>query len=325
MGKALENSIEAINNSVNWIDCTVTGMGRGPGNTKTEYLVLELKRKKEHLINLFNLIKNYFEPLKEKYKWGSNPFYYYAGINSIHPTFVQEMLSDSRFDTEDIYHNLNNLNTVGGKKFSKELIALGKNSYRKINKGDWEPTKVIKNRYVLIIGPGLSVSKYRLKIIRFIKKNKPIVFVLNAINPIPKKYIYANVVCHTLRLLSDINKYKKSNKYLIAPFSSFSKNIKSKINSKKILNFGLQVKNNRFKFEKNYAVLPNSLAITYTLGICSSGECKKIFFAGLDGYNKASPKKFEMDEVLQNYKLEKKAKKIISLTPTNYKIKKTKI
>ena len=45
MGKALENSIEAINNSVNWIDCTVTGMGRGPGNTKTEYLILELKRK----------------------------------------------------------------------------------------------------------------------------------------------------------------------------------------------------------------------------------------------------------------------------------------
>ena len=153
----------------------------------------------------------------------------------------------------------------------------------------------------------------------------PITGMTNAINPNPKKYVYANIVCHTLRLLSDIDKYKKSNKYLIAPFSSFSKNIKSKINSKKILNFGLQVKNNRFKFEKNYAVLPNSLAITYTLGICSSGECKKIFFAGLDGYNKTSPKKFEMDEVLQNYKLEKKAKKIISLTPTNYKIKKTKI
>ena len=70
MGKALENSITAIKNSVNWIDCTVTGMGRGPGNTKTEYLVLELDRKKEHLINLLNLIKNYFEPLKERYKWG---------------------------------------------------------------------------------------------------------------------------------------------------------------------------------------------------------------------------------------------------------------
>ena len=29
MGKALENSLAAINNSVNWIDCTVTGIGRG--------------------------------------------------------------------------------------------------------------------------------------------------------------------------------------------------------------------------------------------------------------------------------------------------------
>ena len=45
MGKALENSLEAIKSKVNWIDCTVTGMGRGPGNTKTEYLTLELKRK----------------------------------------------------------------------------------------------------------------------------------------------------------------------------------------------------------------------------------------------------------------------------------------
>ena len=325
MGKALENSTTAIKNSVNWIDCTVTGMGRGPGNTKTEYLILELNRKKEYLTDLLNLIKNYFDPLKQKYKWGSNPFYYFAGLNSIHPTFVQEMLSDIRFEHEDIYSNLKYLSTVGGRKFSNELISLGKNYYRKINKGDWYPDKVIKDQNILVIGPGTSITKYRPKIIKFIKKNKPIVFVLNAINPIPKKYVYANVVCHTLRLLSDIDKYKKLNKYLVTPFSSFSKNIKSRINSKKILNFGLQVKSNSFKFGQNYAVLPNSLAITYTLGICTSGECKKIFFAGLDGYNNNSQKKFEMDDVLQNYKLEKKSRPIISLTPTKYKIKTMKI
>ena len=125
-------------------------------------------------------------------------------------------------------------------------------------------------------------------------------------------------------MLSDINKYKKTNNYLITPFSSFSNNIKTKIQSK-ILDFGIQVKNNKFKFHKNYVVLPNSLAITYALGICTSGECKKIFLAGLDGYNKTSPKKFEMDEVLQNYKLEKKAIKMATLTPTNYKIKEIKI
>ena len=325
MGKALENSIAAINNSVQWIDSTVTGMGRGPGNTKTEYAILEFKSKKlnnEKLVSLLKLIKDYFDPLKEKYKWGSNPYYYFAGLHSIHPSFVQEMLATNLFDTDDIYSNLNYLSTVGGKKYSKELISLGKNFYKDIRKGTWEPKKIIKNKDVLIIGPGNSIVKNKNLVIRFIKKYKPVVLVLNAINPIPKKYVFAHIVCHTLRLLSDVNKYKKINKNLITPFSRFSKNIKSKINSNNILDFGLQVKNKKFKFEKNYVVLPNSLAISYALGVSTSGEAKNIYLAGLDGYNDSSPKKFEIDDLFQNYKLEKQSKKIISLTKTNYKIKK---
>ena len=327
MGKALENSIAAINNSVQWIDSTVTGMGRGPGNTKTEYAILEFKSKKlnnEKLVSLLKLIKDYFDPLKEKYKWGSNPYYYFAGLHSIHPSFVQEMLATNLFDTDDIYSNLNYLSTVGGKKYSKELISLGKNFYKDIRKGTWEPKKIIKNKDVLIIGPGNSIVKNKNLVIRFIKKYKPVVLVLNAINPIPKKYIFAHIVCHTLRLLSDVNKYKKINKNLITPFSSFSKNIKSKINSDNILDFGLQVKNKKFKFEKNYVVLPNSLAISYALGVSTSGEAKNIYLAGLDGYNDSSPKKFEIDDLFQNYKLEKNSRKLFSLTQTNYKIKKIK-
>ncbi len=324
MGKALENSISAVKNSVEWIDSTVTGMGRGPGNTKTEYAVLEFKEKFENnqLVSLSKLIEDHFNPIKEKYRWGSNPFYYYAGLNSIHPSFVQEMLATNLFDNEDIYSNLKYLSTVGGKKYSNELIALGNKFYKNIKKGTWKPSTVIKSRNVLIIGPGDTVFKNQKKIIRFINKNKPIVLVLNAINPVPKKYIFAHIVCHTLRLLSDMDKYKKFDKYLITPYSSFSKNIKSKINPKKVLNFGLQVKNKKFRFEKNYVVLPNSLAISYALGICTSGEAKKIYLAGLDGYNDSFPKKFEIDDLFQNYKLENGAKSIISITPTKYKIKK---
>jgi 4-hydroxy 2-oxovalerate aldolase len=324
MGKALENSLEAIKSKVNWVDCTVTGMGRGPGNTRTEYLILELKRKiekNEKFIDLLNLIRNYFEPLKKKYKWGSNPFYYFAGLNSIHPSFVQEMLGEETFQPEDIYSNLNYLRTVGGRKFSDDLISLGKNFYKKVNKGSWMPKELVKNKDVLIIGPGKSMTNYRNKVIKFIKKKRPIVFVLNAITPIPNNFINAHIVCHTLRLLSDIKKYKKLNNHLITPFSSFSKNIKSKIESKNILDFGLQVKNKKFKFENNYSILPNSLAITYALGICTSGMCNQIFLAGLDGYSQNSPKKYEMDEIFDNYKLEKASKKIFTLTPSTYKIK----
>ena len=130
-------------------------------------MILEFKRKKEHLLNLLNLINNYFKPLKDKYNWGSNPFYYYAGMNSIHPTFVQEMMGGG-FDSEDIYSNLNYLSTIGGKKFSNELISLGKNYYKTIRKGSWSPEKMLKKKDVLIIGPGLSVYKYK-KNIKFYK------------------------------------------------------------------------------------------------------------------------------------------------------------
>ena len=46
-------------------------------------------------------------------------------------------------------------------------------------------------------------------------------------------------------------------------------------------------------------------------------ENVKDFFAGLDGYDKNSKQKFEMDDVLQNYKLEKKSRTIISLKFAN--------
>ena len=57
------------------------------------------------------------------------------------------------------------------------------------------------------------------------------------------------------------------------------------------------------------------------MGICNSGMCNKIFLAGLDGFTLNDPKKFEMDDLIQNYKIEKNAKKISTLTPSNYKVK----
>ena len=43
---AKKNAIVANRNGVKWIDSTVTGMGRGPGNLKTEDILQFLKVKK---------------------------------------------------------------------------------------------------------------------------------------------------------------------------------------------------------------------------------------------------------------------------------------
>ena len=44
LGKAVSNSISAIENGVTWIDSTITGMGRGPGNSETEYILIEMSK-----------------------------------------------------------------------------------------------------------------------------------------------------------------------------------------------------------------------------------------------------------------------------------------
>ena len=111
LGKALSNSIFSMKNNVTWIDSTVTGMGRGPGNAKTESLILEFNNFQKiyfDLLPILEIIDKYFEKMKAFYKWGTNPFYHLAGKYSIHPTYIQEMLSQ-KIDDSKILKIINQL------------------------------------------------------------------------------------------------------------------------------------------------------------------------------------------------------------------------
>ena len=44
---ALKNSLEANKHGVEWIDCTINGMGRGPGNLITEKIISHLRKDKK--------------------------------------------------------------------------------------------------------------------------------------------------------------------------------------------------------------------------------------------------------------------------------------
>ena len=324
MGRALSNTIAASEASVTWLDSTVLGMGRGPGNTKTESLILEMEKKFKLEINYFallSLIEKYFKKLLEKYKWGSNPFYYIAGMNNIHPSFIQGMLTDNRYGTLEILGVLDNLKSEGGKKFNKEILEMKSQSYAHKTKGSWDPKDIIKNREVLILGSGPSIKIHSMAIEKFIIKKKPFVIGLNIQEHINNKLINMIAACHTLRLLTDINKYKKIKYPLILPFESLSDNIKQTLKGIKIKDYGLQVIPNTFKFEDKRSVIPNSLAISYALAISNSGNAKKIYLAGFDGYHSDDARRIEMDNMFSLYSSIDGAAELISITQTKYKVK----
>jgi|GEM_PF-88684 len=138
-GLALQNSLAAAEAGATWIDATVTGMGRGPGNAKMEELLIAIADElpeQPNLIPLLALIRRHFQPMKEHYGWGTNPYYYLAGKYGIHPTYIQSMLTDSRYTEEDLLAVIDRLRVEGGKKFSLDTLDAARHFYKTETMGE---------------------------------------------------------------------------------------------------------------------------------------------------------------------------------------------
>lgn len=323
MEMALFNVIRAIEHDVTWIDGTVLGMGRGPGNARTEYLVLELESIYGIELNhtpLHKLISKYFKPMQDQYKWGSNPFYYMAGKYGIHPTYIQEMLNDTRYDEEDLIAVIHHLKKVGGKKFKPDTLEAARNFFIGKPRGTWNPSEVIKGRDVLILGAGPGIERYRQALELFISKNKPYVIALNTQSGIDVSLIDARAACHPIRLLADCEDHLRLPQPLITPASMLPPNIKTIFHDKELLDYGIAVKENTFCFKANYCILPTSIVIAYTLAIAASSRVNNIFLAGFDGYGHDDPRNIEMNNLLYDFQLLENVPEITAITPTQYKV-----
>ena len=324
MSRALINGVAAFENGINWIDSTVTGMGRGAGNIQTEFALMQFSKnlsKNSDISLLLKLIEKRFAPMKNKYKWGTNPYYYLAGQYRIHPTFIQSMLNDLKLEPAEMLSAIDNLKEGEGKNFNRNLIETGNKIYKGKTRGTWKPLNLIKGKDVLIIGSGPSSSKHAKAIENFIKKNKPFVIALNTEKTIREKLINLRVSCHTLRVMSDMSLFKKIHQPLVLPFDRLPANQKKEFKKLKILNYGLEVQAGKFSFGEKSSITPNSLTIVYALSIANSGKSKTIYVSGLDGYPMDDPRRHEMDETLKLYLSTKNRSDLISITPTRYKIK----
>lgn len=326
MGRALANCVQAVADGVTWIDGTVTGMGRGAGNVKTEYLAVELAEFRQdkpcNITPLMGLIAKYFAPMQQEYGWGTNTYYYLAGKYGIHPTYIQEMLGDNRYLDEDILGVIDHLKASGGKKFSLNTLEAARHFYVGEPVGTWSPRELIEGRDVLILGTGPGVEIHQQAIEDFIQSQEPIVIALNTQTHIEADLIDLRAACHPVRLLADCQEHLKLPQPLVIPASMLPEDIYGELQGKKLLDFGLAVQSETFKFEDYYCILPTSLVITYTLALATSGGAQNILLAGFDGYPAGDPRNLEMDHILRLYLASANSRPLISVTPTKYNIQK---
>ena len=82
---AFSNTIQAVMNKVDFLDATVSGIGRGAGNCTTELLLGFLKNPKYDIRPVLDALSELFVPLSEKYEWGYIIPQMITGSLNLHP------------------------------------------------------------------------------------------------------------------------------------------------------------------------------------------------------------------------------------------------
>lgn len=107
---ALINTITAIEHGCAIVDATITGMGRGAGNLRTELFLTYLNSigKLDFNYNHLSNVVSQFEDLKKQYEWGTNLSYMFSGAFSLPQKQVMDWIGMNRYPLGTIVNALNN-------------------------------------------------------------------------------------------------------------------------------------------------------------------------------------------------------------------------
>jgi 4-hydroxy 2-oxovalerate aldolase len=311
---ALANTLTAIDEGIDIVDATVTGMGRGAGNLKTELLltVLNAKGLLDFPYNELSKTVDDFTKLQQHYEWGANLPYMVSGANSLPQKQVMEWVSKRYYSFNSIIRALNNQ-------------SQGKVDNTKLPELDFGKEKTYAG--ALIVGGGPSVVKHSDAIDQFLIKN-PDVAVIHAssrnamsFTRVPNDQYFCLVGNEGHRLeevFGDVSNVKGT--CILPPYP---RKMGTYI-PKKLENQAFELKDVSFT---------DQLKDTHTALAIEAARVmfiNKLYIVGYDGYGEEAMGKKEQELFAENELLFNKAQQagleLISLTSTSYnKLKKDSI
>lgn len=296
---SLANSLAAYEAGATIIDSTITGMGRGAGNLKTELLLTTLKSKNILDFKYSDLsdITAEFTKMCKEYEWGSNYPYMITGAHSLPQAEVMSLLSKRRFSFDTILRYL----------LSSEDV---KRSFPKLTE------KNALFQKALIVGGGVSISRHRDAISILLEKNEDLGIVYSSSKSIGE---FSSNKNHRLLCLqgNECGRFKKKSvdsdlvDYYIFPHNlALSDYSFSEIKEEKCLSVEFSDSNSKIKDS------PLALAIE----TCMKMNIEEVYLVGFDGYSDSDVKSkaihLETQDVINFYR--NKVGSIHSLTATEY-------
>lgn len=301
---ALANTLTAIDEGVDIVDATITGMGRGAGNLKTELLltVLQSQSKLSVDYNALSKVVDEFTIMQKAYDWGTNLAYMVSGANSLPQKQVMEWVSKRYYSFNSIIRALNNQSQ--GKDDNTSLPIL--------------EGQIKQYTRALIVGGGPSPVEHSDAIDHFLTQN-PDILVIHAssknasrFTSIPNEQIFCLVGNEGHRLENVFGNRKIRGKCILPPYPRKMGTYIPKVLEEN----AFELKSVDFTEEFKDSHTSIAMQIANDLGV------QEIFITGYDAY-KGSISLKEQELFAENQHLFAQFKKhanlnLISLTQTGY-------
>jgi 4-hydroxy 2-oxovalerate aldolase len=262
----LINTITALEEGCEMIDATVTGMGRGAGNLKTELLLtyLESVNRVKCDFNMLGAIVSGFEGLKMDFDWGTSLPYMFSGAHSLPQKDVMEWVGMNRYSMSSILNALNNKKLIQEDNFKLPVLTNNK-----------------KYTTAIIIGGGKSSINHKIAISKLLEIDKNVVLVhagarnIKYFSDIENDQYFALVGVENPELINKISVLGNSNKCIYGPFprkmgTSIPKGISD-------MSFELE----EINFTKASNDSPFAIGVQLSLEL----NVSKILLIGFDGYD----------------------------------------
>lgn len=278
------------------VDSSLLGCGRGAGNAHTELILQYINRKHGGSYDLneaLDVIDEEISKLQDKIKWGYSMPYFISGMHNSHTFNVKHLLKRHNIRSKDLRNIIEKLNEEEKKKYDYTLLErIYVEYFDKAINDTYAISQIrtsLQNRVVLLIAPGKSIISEYDKICDFIKEENPIII---AVNNIIEKFKFDYI------FFSSIKRYQGIlyNDYISAgsPQLIITSNImKETSGGELIVDYKSLVKFGWINIDSSAILL---------LRLLINCEVKKIFIAGLDGYDSKNEffYKKELDSGLEN-------------------------
>lgn len=259
------------------VDGTISGMGRGAGNTPTELIAQYLVSQRGYNYDIdaiLDMIDDYMDNIRTRCSWGYSTPYFIAGCYGAHVNNIAYLTKKNSIRSKDIRYILNKIGAIPRKRYDYDLLE---KTYLEYISSDIDDTKVVetlKNDFngkdILVLVPGNSVTKNIPSIYKYIKEKNPVIISVNFIHDdIESDYVYMSNVRRYSSMKRD-RRFEECKKIITS-------NIKRKAsNNEIVISFNKLIKCGWNNLDNSSIML---------LRLLDRFNLNSIAIAGFDGYN----------------------------------------